>query len=144
MGHKRTETHDVRASAEGRLTAALITVSDRASTSVRPDSAGPALREVLEGEGYEVVFQRIVPDEQKRIETAIRDAAACDVALCVSAGGTGLGPRDVTPDATAAVCERMVPGHARGLSEDYTDGVALASRSRHARPYACAQRAGQP
>ena len=115
MGHKRTETHDVRASAEGRLTAALITVSDRASMSVRPDSAGPALREVLEGEGYEVVFQRIVPDEQKRIEAAIRDAAACDVALCVSAGGTGLGPRDVTPEATAAVCERMVPGLAEAM-----------------------------
>ena len=92
------------------LTASIVTVSDRSAAGMRADAAGPALRGLLEEAGYEVVGTSVVPDDQPAIERAIRDVAEADVALCVTTGGTGMGPRDVTPEATAAVCERMVPG----------------------------------
>lgn len=90
--------------------AGVITVSDRSSAGVRPDSAGPAVCELLGSAGYVIERCDIVPDDQLAIERAILDMAHDDVALCVTCGGTGVGPRDVTPEATAAVCERMVPG----------------------------------
>ena len=91
-------------------TAAVITVSDRSAAGERRDAAGPALCDLLAKEGYEVVATEVVPDEQALIEGALRRAAALDVALCVTTGGTGLSPRDVTPEATMAVCDRLVPG----------------------------------
>lgn len=93
-----------------RQTASVITVSDRSSRGQRADASGPALRALLEAEGYEVVGHRVVPDERPRIEAAIRGEAAKDVALVLTTGGTGLSPRDVTPEATCAVCDRLVPG----------------------------------
>ena len=90
--------------------AAVVTVSDRCSRGEREDASGPALRDLLEGEGYDVVASEVVPDEQARIERVLRALVARDVALVVTTGGTGFSPRDVTPEATAAVCERMVPG----------------------------------
>ena len=91
-------------------TATVITVSDRASAGVYKDEAGPAVAALLSESGFEVVPSSVVPDERTSIERAIREAAASDVALVVTAGGTGLSPRDVTPDVTADVCDRLVPG----------------------------------
>ena len=91
-------------------TAAVITASDRSATGAREDAAGPAVRELLEREGYEVAAVRVVSDDQPVIEAAIREAAEAGAALVVTTGGTGFGPRDVTPEATSAVCERMAPG----------------------------------
>ncbi|WP_303133161.1 molybdenum cofactor biosynthesis protein B [uncultured Olsenella sp.] len=90
--------------------AAVVTVSDRCSRGEREDASGPALRDFLEGVGYDVVASEVVPDEQAQIERVLRALVARDVALVVTTGGTGFSPRDVTPEATAAVCERMVPG----------------------------------
>lgn len=90
--------------------AAVVTVSDRCSRGEREDASGPALRDLLEGEGYDVVASEVVPDEQTQIEHVLRSLVARDVALVVTTGGTGFSPRDVTPEATAAVCERMAPG----------------------------------
>lgn len=91
-------------------TAAVITVSDRGAAGERKDASGPALVEFLAKKGYDVARTAIVPDERGEIERELRAAAAGDVALVLTTGGTGFSPRDVTPEATAAVCERMAPG----------------------------------
>lgn len=90
--------------------AAVITVSDRSARGERADASGPALAELLRERGYEVVHMGIVPDERRDIERALREQAAADVALVLTTGGTGFSPRDVTPEATTAVCDRMAPG----------------------------------
>ena len=92
-------------------TAAILTVSDRSFRGERPDEAGPLAASLLEGAGYRVIETALVPDEQPDIEAAlIRLADEVRAALVVTTGGTGFSPRDVTPEATAAVCPRMVPG----------------------------------
>ncbi len=91
--------------------AVVITVSDRSFWGKRADESGPAVTAMLREAGYEVCLETIVPDEQWQIEKAIADGAdRLDAALVVTTGGTGFSPRDVTPEATAAVCQRMAPG----------------------------------
>ena len=92
-------------------TAAVVTVSDRSFRGERPDGAGPVAAEMLEAAGYQVVERIIVPDEEEDIRAAlVRLADERDAALIVTSGGTGFSLRDVTPEATAAVCHRMAPG----------------------------------
>jgi len=91
--------------------AAVITVSDRSFRGERPDAGGPLVAQLLREAGYEVVETQIVPDEQPLIERAL--CGICDsraVQLLVTTGGTGFSPRDVTPEATIAVCGRLTPG----------------------------------
>ena len=91
--------------------AAVLTVSDRSFRGERPDTAGPLVAELLRSAGYEVVNLDIVPDEQTEIEAALRRIAdSGDVQLLITTGGTGFAPRDVTPEATLAVCQRLTPG----------------------------------
>ncbi len=90
--------------------ARVITVSDRCFRGERADKSGPAVVEMLAAAHYKVDKLVLVPDEIAQIEQALREAAQDDVALCVTTGGTGFAPRDVTPEATAAVCEKLVPG----------------------------------
>lgn len=91
--------------------AAVLTVSDRSFRGERPDGGGPLVAELLKDAGYEVTERAIVPDEQPQIEAALcRMADAGDIQLLVTTGGTGFAPRDVTPEATMAVCQRMTPG----------------------------------
>ena len=109
-------------------TAAVITVSDRSYRGEREDKGGPAVKEMLEKLGYEVVHMETVPDEKEKISEALIKAASKDTALIVTTGGTGFAPRDVTPEATLAVCERIVPGipeAMRMLSMKYTDRSIL-------------------
>jgi molybdenum cofactor biosynthesis protein B len=96
--------------------AAVLTVSDGVSQGVREDRSGDVLAELLAGEGYEVE-RRIVPDEGGRIAEALEELAA-SARLILTTGGTGLGPRDVTPEATRAVLEREAPGIAEALRAD--------------------------
>ena len=96
--------------------AAVITVSDRASAGVYEDKSGPAVAAMLKEAGYEVVYTSIVPDEQEKISEELifcGDEKHCD--LVITSGGTGLSPRDVTPEATRAVCDRDVPGIAEAI-----------------------------
>jgi len=91
--------------------AAVLTISDRCSRGERPDEGGPLVVGLLEEAGYAVVYTAIVPDEKAQIEVAMRKIADSHMAdLLVSTGGTGFAPRDVTPEATLAVCEKMTPG----------------------------------
>ena len=91
------------------LSAAVITVSDSSFAGEREDASGPAVAAALEDAGFTVIVREVVPDEQKQIaELIIRLAAK--VQLVVTTGGTGLAPRDITPEATKAVCQRLVEG----------------------------------
>jgi len=91
--------------------AAVLTVSDRSFRGERPDTAGPLVAALLESAGYQVLRTAVVPDDEPEIKAALcRIADAGDVQLLVTTGGTGFSPRDVTPEATRAVCGRMAPG----------------------------------
>jgi molybdenum cofactor synthesis domain-containing protein len=90
---------------------AILTVSDRSSRGERPDTSGPALEELIRLQGWQIVQQKIVPDEMDEIKNTLRawsDGSEVDVILAT--GGTGFAPRDVTPEATRAVVERLTPG----------------------------------
>ncbi len=99
------------------LKAAVLTISDSAARGERADRSGPAVAERLRQAGWQVVVQQVVPDEFDQIVTWLRQLAQrSDLAAIFTVGGTGLGPRDVTPEATRAVIEREIPGlaeHAR-------------------------------
>jgi len=96
--------------------AAVLTVSDGVSEGTREDKSGDTLAALLADEGYEVE-RRVVPDERDVISEAIAELAE-DAAVVLTTGGTGLGPRDVTPEATAEVLERSAPGIAEALRAD--------------------------
>ena len=93
------------------LAAKVITVSDRSFRGEREDLSGPAVKNLLERAGYAVGAVEVLPDEQPRIESALIHAADEEkLALIVTTGGTGFAPRDVTPEATIKVCEKLAPG----------------------------------
>ncbi len=95
---------------------AILTVSDRASRGEYVDEAGPLVAQMIGDAGGEVVARGVVPDERDEIEGRLRAwAAGRDVQLILTTGGTGLGPRDVTPEATRAVIERDAPGLAEAM-----------------------------
>jgi molybdopterin adenylyltransferase len=98
------------------VNAAVLTVSDGVARGERDDRSGDALEELLHGDGYEVE-RRVVPDEAAEIARAIEELAA-GAPLVLTTGGTGLGPRDVTPEATRTVLQREAPGIAEALRAD--------------------------
>ena len=89
--------------------AAVITVSDGVTHGTRHDESGEAAEEILRGAAFDVDGRIVVPDERPEIERALREQAV-DHGLVVTTGGTGFGPRDVTPEATKDVIEREAPG----------------------------------
>lgn len=92
-------------------TAAVLTISDKGARGERVDTSGPAIRAILEENGWEVVHTAILPDDRELIQAALIDCAdERRVHLVLTTGGTGFSPRDVTPEATLAVCERLTPG----------------------------------
>jgi len=92
------------------IRARVITCSDAASRGEREDRSGPAVRAMLEEQSFGVDAVVIVADEVDAIAAAIENATADGARLVVTTGGTGIAPRDVTPDATRRVCERELPG----------------------------------
>ena len=98
------------------MRAAVVTVSDGVAAGEREDKSGALLVELLEAERYEVEH-RVVPDERPRIAAALRELAQ-SVRLVLTTGGTGVSPRDFTPEATESVLDRMVPGIAEALRAD--------------------------
>jgi molybdopterin adenylyltransferase len=104
-----------RASAANK-TVAVVTVSDRGAAGSREDQSGRVLAETLHSHGYEVKVRALVPDEIPGIVAELRRCADVEkVALVVTTGGTGVAPRDVTPEATLQVVERLVPGMAEAM-----------------------------
>ncbi len=94
----------------------MLTVSDGVAEGTREDESGGTLAALLGEEGYEVE-RRVVPDDRDAIAEAIAELAE-DASVVLTTGGTGLGPRDVTPEATAEVLERVAPGIAEALRAD--------------------------
>ncbi len=96
--------------------AAVLTISDGVHHGVRDDLSGDLLAELLEADGYDVE-RAVVPDEREAITGAIRSLAE-SASIVLTTGGTGVAPRDVTPEATLAVVDRLVPGIPEALRAD--------------------------
>ncbi len=107
----------------------VLTISDRASAGEYDDLSGPAVEEVLQRLVDDVTVRRaIVPDDPEKIIKALNDGLDCDVIL--TAGGTGLGPRDVTPEVTEEFCDKIVSGIAEFLRAESLKETANAALSR--------------
>ena len=111
------------------FTAAVLTVSDSASRSERADVSGPAVAKILEQRNFAVVASEIVPDDQANIQLAIVQLAS-KARLVVTTGGTGIAERDVTPEATRAVCDRLLEGVAERMRFEGSKKTPLAALSR--------------
>jgi len=93
------------------MRAAILTLSDKGARGERVDMSGPALSAWLAERGVRTVHAHVIPDEYAQIVQVLTDWADRDVAdLILTTGGTGVSPRDITPEATMQVCERMIPG----------------------------------
>jgi len=94
----------------------ILTISDRGSKGEREDSSGPLIREIVRELPGEVIYYEIIPDEKEKIVEALKKSAdRLKAHLILTTGGTGLSPRDVTPDATLMVIEKEVPGFSEAM-----------------------------
>ena len=98
------------------MNAAVLTISDGVAAGEREDASGDALEELLAADGYDVE-RRVVPDEREEIWAALRDLGA-GARLVLTTGGTGVAPRDVTPEATLGALDREAPGIAEAIRAD--------------------------
>ncbi|HTA23771.1 MAG TPA: MogA/MoaB family molybdenum cofactor biosynthesis protein [Terriglobales bacterium] len=111
------------------LSAVVITVSDSCARGERTDLSGPAVSDVLKKHNFVIAGTETVPDEQAVIQQALL-AWVSRVRLVVTTGGTGIAPRDVTPEATRAVCERLLEGIAERMRAEGAKKTPLAALSR--------------
>ncbi|MBI2884718.1 MAG: MogA/MoaB family molybdenum cofactor biosynthesis protein [Candidatus Omnitrophica bacterium] len=113
------------------MRAAILTVSDRSFRGERPDGSGPVLQQLLRAFGAEVIELTVVPDEASVIaQTLIRMADETRCEMILTTGGTGLSPRDVTPDATAQVIEKRLPGMEEAIRQESLKQTPFAMLSR--------------
>jgi molybdopterin adenylyltransferase len=110
-------------------TAAVLTVSDSCARGDRADLSGPAVGELLRQRNFAVMGTEVVPDDQSAIQTAIAYWVQ-EAQLVVTTGGTGIAERDVTPEATRAVCERLLEGVAERMRSEGAKKTPLAALSR--------------
>jgi molybdenum cofactor synthesis domain-containing protein len=114
-----------------QIKAVVITVSDASSRGERKDESGEVLAELLRGMGAEVVATKILSDDLQPLTNALREFADWrHVNLIITTGGTGLGPRDNTPEATMAVIEKQVPGLAEAMRSETLALTPMAMLSR--------------
>ncbi len=113
------------------ITAAVITVSDRSYRREREDLSGPAVAKALSDAGFGVKSTVVVPDDQKQISSILRLCADRDhLSLVVTTGGTGVAKRDVTPEATVAICDKLIPGVAEIMRSEGLKKTPMAPLSR--------------
>ena len=116
----------------GRLTTVgVLTASDRCSKGIAEDLSGPALRELVEARGWSVAAAAVLPDDAGGIAATLLDW--CDnknISLVLTTGGTGIGPRDVTPEATRRVLEKELPGVTEVMRREGVKRTSLAALSR--------------
>lgn len=112
------------------MRAVVITCSDAAARGVRDDVSGPAVRERLQAAGFEVEQVHVIGDERRSIAMLLREEIALGSRLIVTTGGTGVAPRDVTPEACADVCDRRVEGFGELMRAAGRESTPLASLSR--------------
>lgn len=110
-------------------TAAVLTVSDSCSSGERVDVSGPAIADALRAKNFQVVATEVVPDDQAAIQKALAWMVG-EARLVVTTGGTGIAPRDVTPEATRTVCERLLEGVAERMRAEGAKKTPLAALSR--------------
>ncbi len=116
--------------ARGALRAAVVTVSDGVTHGTRRDESGDLAEELLRGAGFEVADRSVVPDERPEIEGRLTALSDAGLHLVVTTGGTGFGPRDVTPEATRAVIDREAPGLAELMRQAGLAKTPMAALSR--------------
>jgi molybdenum cofactor synthesis domain-containing protein len=113
------------------IRAAVLTISDKGARGEREDTSGAAIVELLESIGASIGRKQVVPDEHDQIVSTLRTwADGGEIDLVVTTGGTGLGPRDVTPEATAEVIERPVPGLGEAMRSAGMRQTPMAALSR--------------
>ena len=98
-----------------QITCALVTISDRASRGEYEDLGGPALRDEAQRLGWKVVGESLVPDDIRQIQRTIREQIARGAQLVLTTGGTGVAPRDVTPEAVLEIADREIPGFGEAM-----------------------------
>jgi molybdopterin adenylyltransferase len=110
---------------------AILTISDSTARGERPDKSGPAVRDRCAKLGWHVALEEVLPDERSQISTRLAALAdSGEVNLVLTTGGTGLGPRDSTPEATADICNKLVPGLAEVMRERGRQSTPRAALSR--------------
>ncbi|HTZ84900.1 MAG TPA: MogA/MoaB family molybdenum cofactor biosynthesis protein [Candidatus Acidoferrales bacterium] len=111
------------------LTAAIVTVSDSCARGEREDKSGPAVAHLLESLHFSVAVREVVPDDSIKIQNLLIRLAR-EVRFIVTTGGTGIAARDVTPDATMAVCDRILDGVAERMRQEGSNKTPFAALSR--------------
>jgi molybdopterin adenylyltransferase len=108
----RTKANDLvkRRCDKVQIQVGIITISDRANAGEYEDLGGPALKEAAQKNGWQVICEAIVPDDAERIQDAIRSLSERGCGLILTTGGTGVSPRDVTPEAIRAIMRVEIPG----------------------------------
>ena len=112
-----------------KLTAAILTISDSCHRGLREDRAGPRLQRCLIEANFEIAFTKVIPDEAPEIASTLREAVK-QARFVVTTGGTGISARDVTPEATRSVCERLIEGIAEYMRAEGQKQTKFAALSR--------------
>ena len=128
---KENPKHESRITSHATIRVAILTISDSAASGKREDGSGKVIREIVEREGWEVVQYGIVPDERVEISNQLkRISDDGEVDLVLTTGGTGLSPRDWTPEATKEVLDREIPGIGEVMREKSLEKTQMAILSR--------------
>ena len=111
------------------FTAAVVTVSDSCARGERADVSGPAVVEILKKSGFQIVHTQVVQDDSMQIQNALVQMAL-EARFIVTTGGTGIAPRDVTPEATEAICDRLIDGVGERMRLEGAKKTSFAALSR--------------